>query len=483
MTCETGTSVTFQFLNGDDEIFLEIAPRSMQFDRTRGEFDYCQAEFDNEVAKILKNPLDNESSYLRQPLPVIFTIGGNAIYRLLWVPDGVTFGEDSIHIEFHDPQKYLTRGEVDWRRENVKLKDAYEHIFNQRNTEGPDLFNEIKFSVPEEAFEELRNTTNDAPLFFQTTDEETQDLLSEESDENGLWMSKDSAITSLEQENVYNIVEGHYAIDFERLSPWECITKLNKKFGVTTWAAPDGNFWVGSRQATGYRHVAAPDDRRVWKMSDYNVTAPRDPVTKSVVRGGWEDDPQEGWVEEASELINLNRGTKDFRIEGVAELETNYIPGQEIYEEKVNAKRDTLEDIAKRKMMNKQREQNSGYIDIRPELSGTAFSDIRYVEIGDTLLTIPPEDDSNDGSMCDTNIEKELFDVVGVQHELTADGAWNVRIDLTKQLDDELSPDSITTDLRYYDPHNEKLVEDEKYNQLYEDSNDPVWKLGYRNET
>jgi len=472
MTCGTGPNISFEFRNEDRETYLKIRPRSMQFDRTRGKFDQCQAEFSQEVADHIRPYLNNEDSFLRQPLPVTLFIEGSPIYRLLWVPDGVRFGEDNVHIEFHDPQKYLTRGVVDVRRKNIKLREAYEMVFEKRDTSGPALFNDIKFTVPEEAFNELR--TERSNLSEVNFDEEnTSDLIAEEArEEPALSMiQKSSVIKSLEQENVYNIIEGNYAIDFDKISPWECITRLNEKFGVRTWAHPDGNLYVGSRKSTGVPHLSAQDDSRVWKIDNYNVNSPRDPVAKSVIRGGWAADPSEDWVDQATEIANLNRGTKDFRIEAVASVDSGYLPGQEIFEEHIDAKKDSLEEIATRKMMNKQKEQNSGYIEFIPEFSGTEASDIRFVQIGDVVITIPP----NDGKDCDTNIQKEIFDVVGVQMELQESGSWNVRVDVVKQLDDELHPKNIDTRLRYYDPFNKETIEEEQYTYMQSEDNKDFW--------
>ncbi len=473
MTCENSANINFEFRDNDENTYLKIRPRSMQFDRTRGKFDYCEAEFSDEVANHLRPALENDDSVLRHPLPVYIFIDGEAIYRLLWVPDGVRFVEDGVHVEFHDPQKVLTEGTVDWKRESVTLEEAYDYVFNQRDKSGPNFFNGIKYTVPEEAYDELRTTRTDGPLWLTGDDRETEDLLQEEAyEEEILGFSESKQIAKLEEENVYNIIKGHYAIDFDKISPWECITKLNEKFGVRTWAAPDGYLYVGARSSTGVHHLTAPDDERVWKLTDYGITPPRDPVVRSVVRGGWTDDPSEGWVEQAGELLNLNRGTKDFRVEAVASREISSFLGQKITYEYPGAKRDVLESLAKQKMMAKQREQQSGYIELLPEFSGSAVSNIRYAAIGDTIQTIPPDDDSDDGSVCDTKIHNETFDVVGVQHELTDDGNWNLRLDVTKKLDGKLDPANIDTQLRYYDPHAKEYIEGDNYDNLSDKEGD-----------
>ena len=478
MTCSTSSQISFEFQKNSGETYLEIRPRSMQFDRTRGKFDYCQAEFSQEVADHLKPHFEDEDSFLYNPLPVILKIEGEPIYRLLWVPDGVRFANDNIHIEFHDPQKYLTEGVVDWRKENVKLKEAYTHVFEQRKTDGPDIFNDIIFTAPDKAYEELDAFRSGFFDFDNLLDFKTQDRISEQRDD-ALFniMSNDVALKKIEEENVVNIIEGHYAVDFDKMTPWECILELNEKFGVNTWSAPDGNLYVGTRSSTGNRHIAAADDSRVWKLNDYNMPTTRNPVTRSVVRGGWVDNPKysKDPFEDTEEINSLNKGTQEFRIESVASVDMDSFLGLEIFEENINAKRDSLEEIAKRKMTKKQREQQSGHIEILPEFSGDDVSDVKYVSIGDSILTVPPDSDSGSDSVCNTNIEKEMFDIVGVKHELLESGNWNIRLHVVKQLDGNLSPDNIETNLRYYDPSSERYIEGDEYSEFASHETDGFW--------
>jgi len=455
MSCEGSPNITFEFQSDDGDTYLEIRPRSMQFDRTRFKFDFCKAEFSDEVKYHLKTFIDREDSFFNHPLPVNVLLDGEKVYRLLYVPDGVWFGEDNVHIEFHDPQKYLTRGKVSWRRDNVKLRDAYKHVFEQRDTNGPDIFKGIKFTDPDS---EIISKNNEYSLYGRTfdfglygSDPKYAELAREYGDD----------IRTIEAETSYKIVEGHYALDFDKISPWECITKLNDKFGIDTWAAPDGYLWVGSRSSTGITNVAAADDGRVWKISDYNINETRDPVVRSIVRGGWASDPNESNLEKAVEIESLNLGTKDFRIEGVATFGSGSFLGQEIVEERIEAKKDTLEAIAKERLQQKQREQASGYVEIYPEFSGDSFTDIKHVAIGDTLITVPPDDRS--GSECGSDIEAEIFDVVGVTHQLEDGGNWLVRLDIVKKLDGDLHHSNIETRLRYYDPSSGDYIEEDEY--------------------
>ena len=454
MTCKGSSNITFEFVNDSGDTVLEILPRSMQFDRSRGEFDFCKAEFSAEVADHLSSFLDREDSVFRQPLPVNVLIEGDKIHQLLYIPDAVWINEDNVHIEFHDQQKYLSRGKVNYRRKKVKLKDAYKDVFDKRNKKGAAVFEGIKFTTSDQSYDAL---AGDNRRYYDEKD----------------YFYNRGANVELEEDLVYNIIDGKYAVDFDKISPWKCINELNEKFGVDTWVGSDGYLWVGSRKATAYKHIAAKDDKRVWKLSDYSLNQPRDPVVRSIVRGGWADDPSESSYGFSPELEALNIGTKDFRVEGVASVDSDSYLGQELYEERIEAKRDTLEAIATKKLQKKQREQASGYLDINPEFSGTEHTDVRFVKIGDNIVTIP-SDNSQNGN-CESSIGHEIFDVVGVQHILEDGGNWNVRIKVIKELDGDLDISNIKTKLRYYDPSSDEYITEDEYSANEELEGDFFW--------
>lgn len=460
MSCENSENVSIEFVKDFSETTLEIRPRELQFNRNRGKFDHLQAEFSEEVANHLEPNVEYGGSPLRQPLPVYLKIQGRRIYRLLWVPEAARFVNGKVHIEFHDTQKYLTRGTVDWKRENVKLKEAYEYVFDQRDTSGPQIFKDIKFNTTDEAYEQLLSERGDegskvsSARFYDSISNTLGEWLAAGNED----LREDSRV------NVSQVMDGHYAVDFDKMSPWECITWLNEKFGVTTWSDRRGNLWVGSRPNTGITHVSAVDDSRVWKISEYNITPPRDPVVKSVVRGAWADDPSDSTTENIVDVEKLNFGTKDFRVEGVAQLSGQSV-GQEIFIE-VDGKRDAIQALAKRRMMNKQRQQWEGFIEFNPDFSGDEITDIRDLQIGDRVATIAPETESK---VCSNNIKDALFDVVGVQMGLTPAGNLTVRASVVPVLDGDLSPEKIDTKIRYYDPASEDTITENMYDTTESD--------------
>lgn len=489
MACEE-SNVTIAFIGPDNDLddpLMEIRPLTMNFSRDLGQFDFAKCEFSEGVANHVKPLIEgDEETILNQTLPVVVKFNGTPVHRMLYLPDGVRFGYDSVHMDFHDARKYLERGVVDYQRESVKLEEAFDYVFGQRKESGPEIFKGIKYTVPDESYDELIGYW-EKNFIGKSMDKKVSDLAVEELREDDYdsslstekdWGGYDADIANIEEENIYNIIDGHYAVDFNQTSPWEAIQELSEKFGVRTWAAPDGYLYVGSRSATGVTHIAAPDDERVWKLlpEGYNVSAPRDPVIKYVVRGKFVQDPAESWADQATDLLSFvngdeaGEGSKDFRAEGVSvRKDADY--GQEVVED-VDAAKDALEGLARRKLIQKQRQQWDGNLEIYPSLSGTEWTDVRNTQVGDMILTIPSDDNQSD---CESTLSQELFEITGVEHVISSDGSWKMNLSVSPIPDGPLDEENTLTYMRYFDPAKEEYAyagENESYSKDLEEADD-----------
>lgn len=469
MNCEDA-DITFAFIGTDNDLdnpIVEIRPLTMDFQRNRNQFDFARAKFSKGVAEHIESAVHDEDGALHRPRPVVVKLGGLPVHRMLYLPDAIHFGSNNVHIELHDCQKYLDRGVVDYQRQNVRLEDAYRYVFGQRDTSDGEMFSGIDFSVPESAFEQLDSRMKPGLGPIDLKNRKTWRLIEEQerTDEHTVRHQED-VIRDLEAENIHNIIDGHYALDFEQVSPWEAILEMNEKFGVTTWVAPDGKFWVGSRDATGIDHIAAPDDPRVWRLVDYNITPPRDPIMKVVVRGKQVHDPNDSLVNNIGEFVNQDRNILDFRMEGVAER-PDIDFGRIIEPEDLEAAADGLKEVADRKLRNEQKKQWSGNLELLPSHSGSVWTDIRDVQIGDSIVTVPPENNSGE---CKSSVRLERFWITGVQHKLGEDGEWSLRLNVVPVEDGHLHPDNIKVYNRYFDPTSGDYVDEETYEARKEDN-------------
>ncbi|UBF19733.1 baseplate hub [Halorubrum sodomense tailed virus 4] len=461
MNCEDA-NISIAILDDDGDFqnpLVEIRPLDFNFQRNRGQFDYVRAKFSQGVADHIQESVQDEDGALHRRRPALIKFGDIVVHRMLYLPDAVQFGANNVHIELHDVQKHLDIGVVDYQRQNVTLEEAYRYVFNQRDTSTGELFSGIEFAIPNSAFERViaMSSREGRRHYERAMDKES---MKELSDGNYFGvLDKTKALRNYEQEENLNIIKSNYALDFKQVTPWEAILEMNEKFGVTTWVAPDGKFWVGSRGATGIDHVAAPDDSRVWKLIDYNITPPRDPIMKVVVRGKMIHDPNESWGEQLGELVNMSRGTKDYRAEGVAER-PDLDFGRIVEPEDLEVAADGLEHVAKRRMKKIQRDQWSGNLEILPSHSGTEWTDIRKVQVGDNIVTVPPE---NAGGECGTNIRREAFNITGVNHILNESGEWVLRLDVVPLMDGHLDPEHIKSYMRYFDPHKKEYISEEAY--------------------
>lgn len=459
MTCED-SKITLEFFDLDGNSLFEIRPLSMQFDRDDGDFDFLRAKFSQPVVELFQDNRGSGYGPLDNMLPVHVKFDGMDVHRMLYMPDGVTYGVEHLHLELHDILKYMTRGVVDFRSESVTLEDAFEEVFEMRDTTGPAMFEGIRFHSTGTTREIIAEDSSDGSMHDREAYLNSRDNI-------GQWAVGETISTHFwgdgreEYENNHGIkiVDGNYAIDLEHVSPWKAMHELALKFGVDIWSEPDGMIYVGIRGGTDVSHFAAPDDRRVWKMHDFNVSPPRDPIVKCIVRGKFLDDPNEGLIEDGAEFLNWNRGMEDYHMEGVAEIEgADY--GDVIGPFEVEAAKDSLESLAATKLLQEQRNQWSGNIELLPSHSGDKWSDIRTVQIGDMITTVPPDDEGD--SSCKSNILMETFSINGVHHTLTDDGKWKLRVNVTPAQSGYIGSQDITTHLRKYDPHNEEMMDVKK---------------------
>jgi len=477
MTCvdDHEWTIAFPDVSGEDGP-LELRPYEMTFKQERRAFDYCRAKFPATVGEMLKPHTRQDDGLLRDRRAANVKLDGDPVQTLMFSPDGIRYGDRYTHLRLFDLQRLLESGTVDKKWDKVTLVDAYEYVFNQREDRG--ILQDIEFTMPDR---------------LKTPDGNPLTLVSEM--EAGAEKGLISGLISGAQvagDDTKRMVEGQYVIEFDSISPLKALWKLNEDYQLQTWVDRDSVLWVGIPEATANRHIAAPDDERVWRYTNVNVAHPREPVKRVIVRGAWQDQPGFNIENELSEWFNPLGGGEDGNVFGSGDVNATGIAERTdidyglTYEKKVDAKKDAVEDVAHQAFLEEVRQQNSGQIHIDPTKSGD-FTPIKELGLGDFLQIVPDDEafDHRDNitastgqitdepedrptEWCGQSIQNEAYTVTGIQHKVDGSGRWTVIADVALWPHD--IADRVGTKFMYYDPEgDEYLTEDEASSFLIED--------------
>jgi hypothetical protein len=413
----------------------------MSLKMTRQKYDFCRAKLPWEVGEEMKPHTRYEDGALYGLKPVDVCYNGKPIQRLMFRPDWVDYGDQLTHLQLHDLHKALADGVIDEQRDTIHLEDIYKTVVESASNR---LIDTVHFTVPDQQVRTLYGDRNS-------------------SGRGGRYRRQ-----AAERDETKKVVESEYAVDFDQISPEKAIRRLNKKFRLKSWVNREGVLIIGLPEANSVRHVAAPDDERVWRYKDPSVSHGREPIKKAVVEGAWVDEPGfdldvMGWFNEG--------GTADVKAVGIAERQDiDY--GTRFVVKSTKAKRDALPHVARLALKEKMKQQNAGTVEIDPELSGTEVSNVINLSSGD-LLQLVPEDDyfenptatsgvigdspDNPEAVCGGFVNNEAYLVTEVEHSVTKEGDWQVFADLGMYPDVE-----IKSYMNYFDPKANEWVSDDE---------------------
>jgi hypothetical protein len=345
--------------------------------------------------------------------------------------DWVDYGSEFTHLQLHDLHKALADGVIDEQRHTVTLEDIYQTVVESASNR---LVDEVHFTVPDQQVRTLYGNQSS-------------------SGRGGAYRQQQA-----ESGETKRVVESNYAVDFDQISPEKAIRRLNKKFNLKSWVNREGVLVVGLPEANTVRHVAAPNDERVWRYKDPNISHGREPIKKAVVEGAWVDEP--GFDLDVTKWFNEG-GTTDVKAVGVAERQDiDY--GTRVVVKSTKAKRDALPHVARLALKERMKQQNAGTVEIDPELSGMKVSNVVDLSPGDLLHLVPYDDyfdnptatsgvigDSpeNHDAVCGGFVNNEVYLVTEVEHTVTEAGEWQVFADLGMYPDVE-----IESYMSYFDP-------------------------------
>lgn len=420
MNCKSDTDVTIRFPALDFEI--QALSGTLFVDQNK--FNYFRAEFSKKVRDyILEFPEQKE--YLSNDLAAEVYINGEKRYHMLFLSDGLEIGTDSCWIRLDDPQKILEKYTIEGEFTNMTSRKIYNEIFDRVPNRG--YLKELRFNVGDE---ERRFTTED------NGDSSLVNIITESS--------------FVSRTNVEGVLDGTISISFDNLSYLDALWKLNDKLNLTSRVTHDGHLQVGNPNIGERHHLASEIDSRVWRMTDPRIRNPSPEIKKVIVSGDIVDRPEKMSAEEYSEYLGREgtQGVDGFVPQGVAQID-GVDEGQTIKTSVSGLKRNSLEKVAREKLNEEVRKQNSGSITINPQLSGRAHSDYTKVVIGDLIeLTESPQHD------CVDTADGEVYIIGGITHNFEY-GHWMIDLDLMMYPDD-----SVSSDMRYFDPLEEAYFKD-----------------------
>jgi hypothetical protein len=448
MTCDHDWTIRFPRINDGDP--FEIRPVDMSLKMSRQKYDFCRATFSWKVGEEMKPHTRYEGGALYGLEPVDVCYNGTAIQRLMFRPDWVDYTSEFTHLRLHDLQKSLADGVVDMQRDTVDLKSIYKEVVSSAANGLIPKLTDDNFTLPES---QVRT------LYKKGSATRTQE---------GELRRKAN-----ETDKTEKVVESDYAVDFDQISPERAIQRLNKKFRLKSWVNRDGELIIGLPEANSVRHLAAPDDHRVWRYKDPQISHGREPVKKVIVMGAWEDSPK---LENDPTSWFDKDGTGDARVIGVAER-TDIDYGSTFSVKSTGAKRNAVAEVARLALIERMKQQNAGTVGIHPELSGTEVSNPLDLATGDLLHLVPNDDyfenptatsgrigdESYDrDAVCGSITRNEAYLVSEVEHKVTDDGEWQMYADVGMYPDERVR-DSIEAGMAYFDPTEEEWYSDAEF--------------------
>lgn len=443
MTCEHDWTIRFP------DVGFEVRPTTMNLKLSRDKYDYCRAKLPAKVGQEMKPHTRYADGLLAGLSRVEVLYNGEVVQPFFFRPDFVDYGTTSTHLELHDLQKSLYDGTVDIQYTATDLHQIYQVVLNKTNHR---LIDTVRFTVP---------------------DSGTRTIYGEMYEyEKGLMGQEDKIDKQLAKEDT-KVVESYNAVDFDQITVEEAITKLNKKFGLTSWVNRDGELVVGLPEANSVSHIAAPDDRRAWRYKDAQISHGREPIKKVVVKGVWEN-PKNNKFEGAG-WFDDDDGKTDAISYGYAER-TDIDYGTTKTIDSSSAGADSIDTVARLALKSAMREQNHGSVDIDPQLSGTDISNVIDLTTGD-IIHLVPNDDYFDNPSADSGVigdppdtenicsaegfvNNEAYVTQEVTHDISEDGDWNINAELGMYGDVP-----IETWKSYYDPMRDKTYKEEPTNK------------------
>jgi len=421
----------------------------MSLKLNREKYDYCRAKFPWEVGEEMKPETKNPDGKLHGYNIANLLYDGELVRKLLFKPDWVDYGRTYTHIQFHDLQRSLRDGSIDYKSGVANINTIYDKIvkFAENN-----IVLGVEFNLPESYAALSLSSGLGSGGQILPTEEELEELQ--------------------ESEGSRFRFDQSGGVDFEDTTPEEAVQQLNETFNLKSWTNNKRKLVVGVPETGRQGHVAAPNDDRVWRYKDPSIKHGREPVKTVFVEGSWYDEPGFGTIQDGIKEITAgltgNKGGADVQAVGIA-TRTDIPYGSTVTVTDKGALPSALPDIAHTALVEEMKKTNLGTVEIDTNNSGHEVSHPIEIEPGDAIRLVPHDrhfdnPTATSGTIGDRPPRKELcagfvtnesYFISEVEHNLTETGHWQIYADLATYPNME-----IETTFTYYEPSSGEFVED-----------------------
>lgn len=432
---------------------LEIAPYSVDIRKSNGEFDYFKANFHEDVGNHIQDSVTEEGGDLNVPQLAYVKMEDVRVRPMLFEPSEVAFQRSLMTMNLLDPRKDLEHGIVDETMRGGTGKDILRRVFHQyKETAANSILDDIQFSEgPPAGLEETgwfqadkrRNSDQTAYGTFQPTNvHEVEDRYSGYSEAHNFYFDTSKAVVKDIIDMSKDVLTGEIGVDYKDMNTLEAFMDMKGKIDIDFWVKEneDGELilFVGNKMSNSRQHFAADNGLieteifkgDVFRIGNYSIRSYDLPIKRVIVKGNTFLASDKITTEDSEGNNELNWGIIDPFDEvghdsvwiGVVERDDVGLGRTEVYD--IDAPKENLRQIARQKMHELLQEGRTGQIEIQPAKSGKEWSDYRFINTLDRIVTgVPSREKCKEWS----NIVGNEFWITSVNHTIN-DGYWSINL-------------------------------------------------------
>lgn len=386
---------------------VRIIPLELDIREDQNKDDYARITMTNTAAQVVQR------NY-RPKEPVAIEHDGEAIKRMMIPKGGVSVGETSGTVELYDPLILLEEGSIEGEYNKATMRELVNLVYGQV-VDPQGVITGVRFNTDAS---EVRYQ-HPPGKFIPTT------------------FGIDVADTIYE---LTPFVDGDGWFDFRDDTPRKALAEICQAFGTGMFINTEGTLVIGFPDAEPNAYVTGVDRDFHWNLLDYNIPDYEQPVGKVVVRGATEATDTETALAITAPAASLALSYND-TLEKVTPYASAQFAGGggrvKTIEYGQSSSLGTLEAVAKNALVRSWRNARSGTIRVSTVANGS-MANISEVKIGDVIQVHGDQD---------CGIPTSTLRIVGIHHDMSTRGTWNIEFSVTALL-----PSKIQTDTWEYTP-------------------------------